>query len=215
MAIENERKYILFPANDVMFMTDLECMDGATVHNIQQGYLPGGPRIRRVKNKYDHDIYDYNGNIVKEVAAEYKFTYKIRIGADLVEIETDIARADYEKLTQAAKGGIRKTRVTIPEGDLKWEVDFFHDEENANLYLVMAEVELPEGVDAPETVPQYITDNLLHLVGREDRRFDNSNLSDPYAVRANVDYIRKEREMMIQDLEYFTNKEKNDVDQSA
>lgn len=214
MAIENERKYVLFPKNDIMFLADLECLPGVAVKSITQAYLPGGPRIRSIENKNEVDHRDAAGNVIKPRFGEYKFTYKIKIGDDLVEIETDMSRDDYDKLHTVAKGRIRKTRVVVPEGDLKWEVDFFHDDDNANLYLIMAEVELPVGVDAPETVPQYITDNLLYLVPRDDRRFDNSNLSDPYSVRANVDHIRKETERMLQDLDYFT-KGKDNVDQSA
>jgi CYTH domain-containing protein len=204
MAIENERKYVLFPKNDIMFLADLECLPGVAVKSISQAYLPGGPRIRSIENKNEVDQRNKEGEVVKLRYGEYKFTYKIKIGEDLVEIETDIPREDYYKLHTVSKGHIHKTRVVIPEGDLKWEVDFFHDYDNANLYLIMAEVELPVGVDVPKTVPQYISENLLFLVPRDDRRFDNSNLSDPYAVRANVEHIRKEKEQMLANVAYFT-----------
>jgi CYTH domain-containing protein len=194
MSIENERKYVLLPTNDVGFMTDLELMPDATVHRIFQAYLPGGPRIRSIKNKYDFTKLSAEGELVPPASGLYKFTYKLMVNSELIEIETDIEKSDFDKLAVASSGRISKTRVTIPDGNLNWEVDFFHDEINANLYLVMAEVELPEGVDAPATVPAFVADNLLYLVERDDLRFVNSNLSDPNAVRATVAHIKKEKD---------------------
>lgn len=192
--IENERKYVLLPKNEIGFMTDLELMGTTTVDKITQGYLPGGARIRSIVNKYEYPYMDPDTQEMVFPAGNLKFTYKVRVGADLVEIETDLSQADYNKLITIARGTIVKTRITVPVGDLKWEVDFFHDEYNANLYLVMAEVEMPEGVDAPAEIPSFITDHLLYAVDREDRRFDNANLSDPDGVRATVAHIKKMKE---------------------
>jgi CYTH domain-containing protein len=192
--VENERKYILLPTNDVGFMTDLECMPGVTAQKIFQAYLPGGARIRKIQNKYDFGGLDENGEYIYPRSEQCKFTYKIMIDSELVEIETDITRPDFDRLVKGTSKRILKTRITVPVDDLKWEVDFFHDEVNVNLYLVMAEVELPEGVDAPATVPAFVTDNLLYFVERDDFRFTNSNLSDSDAVRATVAHIKKEKD---------------------
>jgi len=206
MAIENELKYVLLPKNEVGFMLDLELLGTTTVDKITQGYLLGGARIRSIVNKYEFPYPDPDTGELVYPDANLKFTYKIRVGADLVEIETDLSQADYNRLITVARNTIVKTRITVPDGDLNWEVDFFHDEYNNNLYLVMAEVEMAEGVEAPDTIPAFITDNLLYAVDREDRRFDNSNLSDPEAVRATVAHIKKENDKAFADIEYFRQK---------
>jgi CYTH domain-containing protein len=193
MAIENELKYVLLLKNEIGYMTDLELLGTTTVDKITQGYLPGGARIRSIVNKYEFGYMDHNTQEWVSPPSNLKFTYKVRVGADLVEIETDLSQADYDRLITVARDTIVKTRITVPDGDLNWEVDFFHDEYNANLYLVMAEVEMPEGVAVPSSIPAFITDHLLYAVDREDRRFDNANLSDPAAVRATVDYILKKK----------------------
>jgi CYTH domain-containing protein len=203
MAIENERKFILLPKSDVGYMTDLELLGTTTVDKIFQAYLPGNARIRRIVNKYAYGYPDPDTQAWIEPESVMKFTYKLHTAGGLVEIETDLSQSDFDNLFPIAQRQIVKTRITVPEGDLNWEVDFFHDEYNNNLYLVMAEVELPEGVDAPDTIPAFITDHLLHVVDRDDRRFDNANLSDPASVRANVAYLVKQQEVTKQDLEYF------------
>jgi CYTH domain-containing protein len=211
MPIENERKYVLLPKNDLGLMTDLELLGTTTVDKIEQGYLPGNARIRSIVNKYEYSYKSPDSDEWIEPATNLKFTYKLQIGTDLVEIETDLSQADYNRLIMVARNKIVKTRISVPEGDLTWEVDFFHDFYNANLYLIMAEVELPEGVDTPETIPAYITDNLLYAVERHDRRFDNANLSDADAVRATVAHIKYEIENPSISLEEY---ERN-VNQSA
>lgn len=190
MAIENERKYVLLPKNEIGFMTDLELLGTTTVDKIFQAYLPGGARVRSIVNKYAHGYIDPDTKEYVPAPSDLLFTYKLRVGADLVEIETAISQSDFDKLFSVARNTIVKTRITVPVGDLNWEVDFFHDDVNANLYLVMAEVEMPVGVDAPAEIPSFISDNLLYAVDREDRRFDNAVLSDPEAVRANVAHIQ-------------------------
>jgi hypothetical protein len=192
MPIENERKYVLLPKNDLGLMTDLELLGTTTVDKIEQGYLPGNARIRSIVNKYEYSYKSPDSDEWIEPATNLKFTYKLQIGTDLVEIETDLSQADYNRLIMVARNKI-------------------HDLYNANLYLIMAEVELPEGVDTPETIPAYITDNLLYAVERHDRRFDNANLSDADAVRATVAHIKYEIENPSISLEEY---ERN-VNQSA
>lgn len=196
MAIENERKYILLPQNDLQFMMDME-MKGGNVFAITQAYLKGGARIRSKRNKFDtgHAYQDETGSVVSvPPKMDQKFTYKQRVGDKLIEIETDISSDDYEALFSVSRDQIVKTRVEVDNNGEKWEIDFFYDTLNANLYLIMAEIEMPDGQDAPNSLPDFISDNLLYAVPRDDRRFDNSNLSDPNAVRATILYLNKERD---------------------
>jgi CYTH domain-containing protein len=195
MAIENERKYVLLPKNEIGFMTDLELLGTTTVDKIFQAYLPGNARIRRIVNKYAYGHLDPETKEYVPAESEMLFTYKLHTPDGLVEIETELSQADFDRLFPIARNQIEKTRISVPEGDLMWEVDFFHDSYNNNLYLVMAEVELPEGVEAPATLPAYITDNLLYAVERSDRRFDNANLSDADGVRATVAHIKEMKDI--------------------
>jgi CYTH domain-containing protein len=190
MPIENERKYVLLPKSDIGYMTDLELLGTTTVDKIYQAYLPGNARIRKIVNKYAYGYLDPETQEYVPADSVMKFTYKLATHGGLVEIETDLSQSDFDNLFPIAQRKIVKTRITVPEGDLNWEVDFFHDEYNNNLYLIMAEVELPEGVDAPSTIPSFITDHLLYAVERNDRRFDNANLSDADGVRATIAHIK-------------------------
>lgn len=202
--IENERKYVLLPKNEIGLMSDLELMGTTTVDKIFQAYLPGNARIRRKVNKYACGYVDPDTKEYVAPEDEKFFTYKVLTTSGLVEIETELSDADWERLFPVAQRKIVKTRISVPVGDLTWEVDFFHDEYNANLYLVMAEVELPEGVDAPDEIPAFVSTNLLYAVERDDRRFDNANLSDPDAVRATVAYIHKQKQQADNELEQST-----------
>lgn len=195
MAIENERKYILLPNHDLQFMMDME-FKGGNVYAIVQAYLQGGARIRSIRNKYDtgHAYQNEHGEVVSVPPQfDLKFTYKQRVGNDVVEIETDIALEDFEKLLSVSRNQIVKTRIEVDNNGEVWEVDFFYDTLNSNLYLIMAEIEMPEGQEEPNSLPNFISDNLLYAVPRDDRRFDNSNLSDPEGVRATIAYMNKER----------------------
>ena len=63
---------------------------------------------------------------------------------------------------------------------------------------------MPEGQEEPNSLPDFISDNLLYSVPRDDRRFDNSNLSDPEGVRATIAYMNKEREFDQANFEFVT-----------
>jgi CYTH domain-containing protein len=215
MAIENERKYILLPQNDLKFMMDME-FKGGNVFAITQAYLQGGARIRSKRNKFDtgYAYTDEKGEVVSvRPQMDLKFTYKHRVGDKLIEIETDISSDDYDALFSVSRNQIVKTRIEVDNNGEKWEIDFFYDTLNSNLYLIMAEIEMPDGQDAPNSLPDFISDNLLYAVPRDDRRFDNSNLSDPQGVRATILYLNKERELDEANLAYFM--KGKDVDQSA
>jgi CYTH domain-containing protein len=215
MSIENERKYVLLPKKDVEFMMDMESK-GGNVYTITQAYLQGGTRIRGRQNKSDSSyvITNENGEVLSvPPKMDLKFTYKQKVGDKLIEIETDISAHDYDALFSVSRNQITKTRIEVENNGEKWEIDFFYDTLNHNLYLIMAEIEMPDGQDVPNTMPDFILDNLLYAVPRDDRRFDNSNLSDPQGVRATISHLVKERDLINSDIEYFM--KDGNVNQSA
>ena len=169
MPVENERKYVLKTTdiNDVYVSLRGWTYEALT---ISQAYLDDRTRLRKVEFE-DSD--------------RFFFTFKLKVGDDLIEIETEISESDFDALWSVAQRRIKKTRIVVPFSDEKWEIDVFYDSDNA-VYLVMAEIEFSViGQTEPTEIPPFIADNLLYEVPREgDDRFFNSKLGDPEAVRA-------------------------------
>ena len=160
MPIENELKYIL-PLD-----FDASRLDSWEKHDIRQAYLNDGPRIRQID-------------------AEYLFTYKkwIPQKKELVEIEVTISLDDFELLWSQRVQSLEKTRYLKYIGEAEWVMDFLHSQ-NGDIFVVMAEVELPRYVTAPEFIPNEISPHILYAVAAGDNRFTNKKLSDPvYAAR--------------------------------
>ena len=81
---------------------------------------------------------------------------------------------------------ISKQRIKIKGFGVTWDVDFiFYGGDIADShYLTIAEVEMPEGVDEPSVIPNFVRDNLLYLVPRsQDHKWVNPKLTDPEKVR--------------------------------
>ncbi|MGM9746283.1 MAG: CYTH domain-containing protein [Paludibacteraceae bacterium] len=90
------------------------------------------------------------------------------------EFEYEIPRADAEIMLQniCQQPIIDKTRYRYPAGDLCWEIDEFHGE---NEGLVVAELELP-AIDTPFDTPAFVGDEVS-----DDQRYYNANLiNHPY-----------------------------------
>ncbi|MEQ1819451.1 MAG: hypothetical protein ABL871_12650 [Terricaulis sp.] len=123
-------------------------------------YLEDGPRIR-----------DQDG-----VAT---FTYKRMVASarELVEIETEISREDFDMLWPECVTGLHKTRYAKRDDAGDWVVDFLRDGAGA-LYFVLAEVELPRGVEAPSVIAPEIAPFVVHAVAATDSRFTNKRLTD-------------------------------------
>ena len=146
MNIEIERKFLVL--ND-------SYKAHATPHHIAQGYICNtSDRVVRIR------LYDQRAFITLKDAtvgfARHEFEY---------EIPADDARKMLD--TMCLRPIIDKTRYCLPQGDLCWEIDEFHGE---NEGLVVAEIELPSEETKFEK-PAFI--------GREvtgDERYYNSNL---------------------------------------
>ena len=177
MPIENERKLVLDIKNPEGFKNLLESYQYSTTLEFKQGYVNDNTRIREVKE---------NG-VVKQLI----FTFKKKINGQLIEIETPILQSDFDALWTQVNKVINKVRVAIADENFyTWEVDFFIDQATKEYYLVMAEVELPEGMEMPPSVPPFIADNLLYLVPPTDMRFMNTQLVQPKLVKKTLEDLR-------------------------
>jgi CYTH domain-containing protein len=131
------------------------------VYRIEQGYLFNDKgltvRIRKQVNR----------------KTCYWMAVKTRVGPRrVIEVEKKISERDYLEMSVKASGWLAKFRYVI--GD--WEVDFFKNGEET--YFVMAEIELPDGVEKPSKIPHFISKSLLYAVPAEDCRFSSKKLSD-------------------------------------
>jgi CYTH domain-containing protein len=182
MPVENERKYVL-DADPVELMAELIALDGQGIE-IVQGYVTDNARVRR-SIPYD------------DAPPEYVFTFKIKVGDDLLEIETPISESDFDSLWTIADRRVHKTRIKVSSHGHVWEIDFLRDP-NGDVVMIMAEVELDRGVDEPHDLPRFITASLLHRVARGDGRFQNVNLTNIEATRALIASLRRDREMILE-----------------
>ncbi len=167
MPTENERKYVLLNEPNVI---QTIAKRSERILAIEQAWLDGGLRIRKIFGQHYPDPI-------------YKATFKQRIPKRLIEIETDIDERDYFDLLPLCSIVLQKTRYVIPMGALNWEVDLFYDRKRSNRYFVMAEIELPEGVINPPSIPNFISDNLLYEVPVDNMEFTSKKLEDiEYAI---------------------------------
>ncbi len=99
-----------------------------------------------------------------------KITIKAAVSGPVrQEFEYDIPVADAEKLMQLSSGyAIEKTRYTIAQGDLTWEIDEFFGE---NEGLIIAEIELQD-VNQKFDKPSWLGDDVT-----DQKRYYNSNLT--------------------------------------
>ncbi len=168
MPVENERKYVLKTTDIRDVYVSLRGWS-YTEMTISQGYLDDRTRLRKIE--FDETVLFF-------------FTFKLKVGDDLIEIETEILESDFDALWSVAQRRIKKTRIVVPFVE-KWEIDVFYDSDDS-VYLIMAEIEFADAKQIePTEIPPFIADNLLYEVPREgDDRFFNSKLGDPEAVRA-------------------------------
>lgn len=164
MPIENERKVILQSDNLPSLLKSLKVNPKCETFDITQGYLSGSARIRHV---VPHD---------SKKTEQHLFTYKTKVGGSVVEIETEVSIHDYHKLFLIVKPVIHKTRVKCKNGDHCWDIDFFKTPKTGNIYLAMAEVEMPEfEFETPEPL-DIIAPYAVKWIENGDKRFGNKNL---------------------------------------
>lgn len=171
MGIENERKFVLDVNEPDKFLNSL-IHQGYTSHTLLQGYLNDQTRIRK--------------SLIADKLEICEFTFKLMVNGKLIEVETEISELDFDTLWVKVGKVINKVRVKVPYGDFIWEIDFFMEEATGLCYLVMAEVEMPDGMEMPDAIPALVADYLLYLVPRTDKRFFNTQLVQPALVRKTI-----------------------------
>lgn len=161
MPIENERKFVL--DDDGKLEAHLAKLPGVTCSLVRQAYLDvPGLRIRSM------DSADRRTHI---------FTYKREVGGQVVEIETEISAADFDRLWSQCRESLRKTRYAWADRQFHWDVDFFKTEDGRT-YFAMAEVEMPEDDTAPPPLSGRLTGHFLADVPHRDSRFASKRLAD-------------------------------------
>jgi CYTH domain-containing protein len=171
--VEHERKMLLRPESPQELLRHLKRQPLVQTFEITQGYINKSARIRHVV--------PHNGD-----AETHWFTFKTKVTGNTVEIETEISIHDYHKLFLIAKPVIHKTRCKFQEGLNCWDVDFFKNPKSGDIYLSMAEVEMPEfELDLPEVHP-LLQENFWRWIDANDKRFQNKNLSNYKKVLMNL-----------------------------
>lgn len=162
MPIENERKYVLSdPAGALE--ARLERAAGVRRTFLRQAYLDTpGVRIRAIEER----------RLVR-----YVFTYKRPVDDQMVEIETEMVKPDFERLWKLRRETLQKARYTWRDGRFQWDVDFFKRDDGGT-YFALAEVEMPESDTTPPPPPDILSAHVLLLAPRNDPRFTSKRLAD-------------------------------------
>jgi CYTH domain-containing protein len=162
MPIENERKFVLDDLSGAL-EARLAARAGVKRQYLRQAYLDAsGLRIRSIEEP--------NGT-------RHIFSYKRSVDDQMVEIETEIAPVDFERLWKIRRETLQKARYSWRDGPFHWDVDFFK-REDASTYFAMAEVEMPETDTVPPSPPDTLAPHVLLLAPRNDQRFTSKRLAD-------------------------------------
>lgn len=160
MPIENERKFVLKDDGDLE--ARLATRAGVARSYLRQAYLDvSGMRIRSAEG----------GGTIRHV-----FTYKRPVDGQIVEIETEISAADFERLWSQRRETLQKMRYSWTDGPFHWDVDFFKADGDRT-YFIQAEVEMPEGQVEPPPLPPVLADHLLGMAPAGDPRFASKRLA--------------------------------------
>jgi CYTH domain-containing protein len=161
MPIENERKFVL--NEDGQLEPRLAQAPGVTKSRLTQAYLDSaGVRIRSIETA---------GRL------RHVFSFKRPVDGQMVEIETDIDRADFKRLWTLGRETLCKTRYSWADGRFHWDIDFFKTDDGRT-YFALAEVEMPEHERQPPEVPARLANHLLGPAPLGDPRFTSKRLAD-------------------------------------
>jgi CYTH domain-containing protein len=180
MPVENERKYLLpvaeQPATVVAAQERARMGGSVRLDRLRQAWVDGPrARVRRIEPEF--------GPI------EHRFTWKRRVGDRPIEFETAIEPADFDALWTVAERGLAKLRLTpVATSEERWCLDIIASRSGAAC-LMVAEVEMPEGQDAPATLPEWLSARLLHAVPLS-AGWSNFALAAPGAIDATIAAVR-------------------------
>jgi len=174
MPIENERKFVL--EDDGRLESALAQIPGVTRSLLRQAYLDvPGLRIRAADN---------------DGTMRHVFTYKRDVDGQVVEIETDISVADFDRLWSQRRETLQKARYSWDDDHFHWDVDFFKTDEGRT-YFAQAEVEMPEDHKVPPPLPSRLVGHVLAMVPAGDPRFASKRLADRAHAEKLLADIRK------------------------
>jgi CYTH domain-containing protein len=161
MPIENERKFVL--SEDGSLESQLADTPGVTRSLLRQTYLDTpGIRVRSIETA--------NG-------LRHIFGFKRTVDGEMVEIETDIDQADFDRLWKLGREKLRKVRYSWPDGRFHWDTDFFKTDGNRT-YFALAEVEMPARETTAPPVHSRLSTHCLAAVTPGDPRFTSKRLAD-------------------------------------
>jgi CYTH domain-containing protein len=141
----------------------LAARPGVTRSYLRQAYLDtSGLRIRSIRSAD---------------RVQHIFSYKRPVDDQMVEIETEIAPIDFERLWKIRRETLQKARYSWNEGRFHWDVDFFKTDDGQT-YFALAEVEMPESDTQPPPPPVILAPHVLLLAPRNDPRFTSKRLAD-------------------------------------
>ena len=147
MAQEIERKFLI---------QDASIVDSLACERLTQGYLS----------------HDKNATVRVRLAGHQGWlTIKGKtVGATRSEFEYPVPQEDARQMLDelCTAGVIDKTRYRLPQGELCWEIDVFHGDNDG---LIVAEIELPSE-DTPFDRPAWLGEEVTG-----DPRYYNSALS--------------------------------------
>jgi hypothetical protein len=169
MPLENECKYIL-KNYDLLEAALRQEHDGYLID--PQAYLHDRGRIRRLV---------YSSHI------EHIFSFKqtLRHG-EFIEIETPISETDFLGLLPFSLARLTKYRITVSRPPIRWDIDFVRWVNGR--HFVVAEAEMPPGMEEPPSILDVLLPHLVYIVPRCDRRFSARRLTDPiYAKGLAID----------------------------
>ena len=134
---------------------EIECQD------ITQGYLNENNRLRKI--------------IEVGCRPQYWLTFKQRLpNHHNLEVEGLIEPEVFHAAWQHTNERLTKRRFKVDDRPLKWDIDFYRWPQP---YFALAEVELPDGVEAFE--PLALIAKYVHfIVPREDGRFTARRLAN-------------------------------------
>lgn len=160
MPTENELKYLL----------DKSCEEEIRKISIGEFYIVQG--YFAVNISRENEMYTR----VRSKNDKYFFALKTKVNDRLIEVEKELDERDFKDLWLLVETSLKKIRYTIKNNKELWEIDFFKTESNQT-YLAIAEVELPEGVLRPTSVPDFIKNNLIINTPLDSKVYSNYSLA--------------------------------------
>lgn len=182
MPTEHEFKYVIYKNANEEFFNNKCCKHLM----IQQGYLVFSKGMTcRVRSAITC------AKNCKTSEKKWYLTFKQKVGNRVIEIEKRIDDRDGNDLWSICVGRVKKDRYVIDNNGINWEIDFFKNAEN--LYFVLAEVELEEGLPRIE-LPDFLKNIVIYEVPLTDDRFSNKKLGDvEYATNIYKELTKRTR----------------------